>query len=115
MVILYGISNCDTVKKAKNWLTEHGVVFTFHDYKKQGIGVGKLELWCQKVGWQQLLNKNGLTYKKLHEDEKTAIVNQTTAINYMIKATSSIKRPIVAYDKGLLIGFLPNEYQSALM
>ncbi len=112
MVVVYGISNCDTVKKAKAWLVANNIDFTFHDYKKLGISSEKLSYWCEQVGWEQVLNRNGLTYKRLSEAEKHGICNQDSAMAYMLKATSSIKRPIIETSKGLLVGFLPDVYQN---
>ncbi|TAF45783.1 MAG: Spx/MgsR family RNA polymerase-binding regulatory protein [Sphingobacteriales bacterium] len=115
MVTLYGISNCDTVKKAKSWLMLHGIDFIFHDYKRMGITAKKLQDWCKKFGWDKVLNKNDMTYKKLQEGEKQVILNQASAITYMLKATSSIKRPIVETSNGLLLGFVPNDYENMFL
>ena len=115
MVTLYGISNCDTVKKARTWLAEHQIDYHFYDYKKQGIDAEKLAIWCQQWGWENVLNKKGLTYKKLDDAAKSQIENETTAINYMLKATSSIKRPILETANGLLLGFVVDEYEQAFL
>ena len=107
MVTLYGIPNCDTVKKARTWLAEHQIDYHFYDYKKQGIDAEKLAIWCRQWGWENVLNRKGLTYKKLE--------NEATAINYMLKATSSIKRPILETANGLLLGFVVDEYEQAFL
>ena len=115
MVTLYGIPNCDTVKKARNWLAENNIDCHFHDYKKQGINAEKLAIWCQHFGWGNVLNKKGLTYKKLDDATKSQIDNEANAINYMLKATSSIKRPILETDKDLLLGFVVEEYEKEFL
>ena len=115
MVTLYGIPNCDTVKKARTWLAEHHINYHFHDYKKMGINAEKLANWCQQLGWENVLNKKGLTYKKLDDTTKSQINNEATAIEFMLKATSSIKRPIVETDKGLLLGFVVEQYEHAFL
>lgn len=115
MVTLYGIPNCDTVKKARTWLAENQIDYHFHDYKKLGIGAEKLADWCRQWGWQQVLNKKGLTYKKLDDAAKSLINHQKPAIDYMLGATSSIKRPIIEYDKGILLGFVMAEYEEAFL
>ena len=99
MVTLYGIPNCDTVKKARTWLAEHQIDYHFYDYKKQGIDAEKLAIWCQQWGWENVLNRKGLTYKKLDDATKSIINNEAAAIDYMLKATSSIKWQ---YKKGTL-------------
>lgn len=115
MVTLYGIPNCDTVKKARTWLAEHQIDYHFYDYKKQGIDAEKLAIWCQQWGWENVLNRKGLTYKKLDDATKSIINNEAAAIDYMLKATSSIKRPIVETDKGLLLGFVLAEYEKSFL
>lgn len=115
MVTLYGIPNCDTVKKARTWLAENNIDYHFHDYKKQGINAEKLDIWCRQFGWENVLNKKGLTYKKLDDATKSQINNESSAIDYMLKATSSIKRPILETDKGLLLGYVVAEYEKELL
>ena len=115
MVTLYGIPNCDTVKKARTWLAEHQIDYHFYDYKKQGIDAEKLAIWCQQWGWENVLNRKGLTYKKLDDATKSIINNEAAAIDYMLKATSSIKRPILETANGLLLGFVVDEYEQAFL
>ena len=105
MIRLYGISNCSTVKKARNWLTQNNIDYGFTDYKKTAANQEKLQNWCNKFGWQKILNTNGLTYKKLDTQAKANINNQKDAINYMLNATSSIKRPIIETDCETILGF----------
>ena len=114
-MILYGIPNCNTVKRAKDWLKENGQIFEFHDFKKKGVAVEKLQQWCETFGWEKVLNRAGLTFKKLSKEEQAAINNQEKAIAYLLNATSAIKRPIVEVDgKAILLGFKEEEYQAAL-
>ncbi len=112
MTILYGIPNCDTVKKARIWLDAHGIAYTFHDYKKAGVDPAKLAVWCDAQGWETVLNRAGTTFKKLHEDDK-AELTQATAIVLMVAQPSMIKRPVVEYDGGLLVGFKPELFAAA--
>lgn len=110
---LYGIPNCDTVKKARTWLDGQGVPYAFHDYKKAGITQAKLKAWIKVLGWETVLNRAGTTFRKL-PDEAKADLNQTKAIALMAEQPSMIKRPIVEYDGGLLIGFKQPEWEAAL-
>ncbi len=110
MVTLYGIPNCNSVKKAENWLVQNGIEYNFYNYKKTGVSLTKLQAWCNQFGWQKILNKNGLTYKKLDTLTKTEITNQQTAINFMLTATSSIKRPILETQNQTILGFDAVEY-----
>ncbi len=110
---LYGIPNCDTVKKARTWLDAHGIAYAFHDYKKAGITAAKLKTWCKAFGWESVLNRAGTTYKKLPDDAKSDL-DQAKAIALMIEQPSMIKRPIVEHGGGLLIGFKQPEWEAAL-
>lgn len=107
MTILYGIPNCDTVKKARSWLDAHAVAYTFHDYKKAGVDPAKLAAWCDAQGWEAILNRAGTTFKKLAEDDK-ADLTQAKAIALMVAQPSMIKRPVVEHTGGLLVGFKPD-------
>jgi arsenate reductase len=109
MNTLYGIKNCDTMKKASSWLDEHGVDYQFHDYKVSGIKQATLLNWCQAVGWELLLNRAGTTFKKLPETDKTTL-SESKAIRLMLAQPSMIKRPVLVYGKKLLVGFKPDEY-----
>lgn len=109
---IYGIKNCDTMKKARAWLAEHGVAHTFHDYKKQGIDQARLEGWCREVGWETLLNKAGTTFRALPDADKSKL-DQRRAIALMIKQPSLIKRPVLEAGGRLLVGFKPEQYGAA--
>jgi arsenate reductase len=112
--IIYGIKNCDTMKKARAWLDKHGVGYAFRDYKSAGINRAKLERWAKNVGWEVLLNRAGTTFKKLPEKDKTG-VTETKAIALMLKQPSMIKRPVLELSGGkLLVGFKPEQYSEAL-
>lgn len=106
---LYGIPNCDTVKKASTWLAAHQVEITFHNYKTQGIDIKTLKNWCKKVGWQVVLNKNSTTWKSLDVQVQNSITNQVTAIALMKEHTSLIKRPIIEINDDILVGFNQQE------
>lgn len=109
---LYGIRNCDTMKKAWTWLDQHGVAYAFHDYKKQGVEAARLEGWAQRVGWEKLLNRAGTTFKKLPEADKQGL-DQAKAIALMVAQPSMIKRPVLEADGKLLVGFKPEDYTAA--
>lgn len=112
-VILFGIKNCDTMKKAFNWLSENGVDYEFTDYKKAGVAAAHLADWSQRAGWETLLNKRGLTWKKLTDAERTD-VNETKAIELMAQHPSLIKRPVLDTGRQLIIGFTPENYAEQL-
>src|SRR5690606_42065042 len=92
MMIVYGIKNCDAVKKTLNWLKANNKVFEFHDYKKEGITTEKLQSWCSQVGWENLLNRRGTTWRKLDEETRNTVTDETQAMNVMLTNTSIIKR-----------------------
>ena len=105
-MIVYGIKNCNTVKKALTWLDGHGVAYEFHDYKKKGISAEALQRWSRQVGWESLLNRKGLTWKQLPEAERAKVKTERDAIQLMMDKTSSIKRPIIEVEgKVLVLGF----------
>lgn len=110
MIKLYGIPNCDTIKKARSWLDEHGVEYEFHNYKKQGVPEKELKAWVKQLGWEVLLNKRGTTWRQLDEDTK-AKVNQASAIQIMLGNPSIIKRPVLDADGQLEVGFSEKNYQ----
>jgi len=112
MLKVYGIPNCDTVKKAITWLKEHNVAYEFHDYKKLGISEAKLEEWLTQVPYDKLVNRAGTTFKKLTDEEKAKITDNASAIALMLEKTSVIKRPIVESDKILAMGFKAEEYEA---
>lgn len=103
-VTVYGIPNCDTVKKARGWLDAAGIAYAFHDYKKLGADPARLRAWCDEAGWERVLNRNGTTFRKLPEADR-ADMDQARAIALMAAHPSCIKRPIVAHPGGLLVGF----------
>jgi Spx/MgsR family transcriptional regulator len=109
-ITIYGIKNCDTMKKARAFLDRKGVAYDFHDYKTKGIDKAKLEGWAKKAGWETLLNRAGLTFKKLPEKDKTN-VTEKKAIALMLAQPSMIKRPVLELPGGkVLVGFRPDDY-----
>jgi arsenate reductase len=109
-IILYGIKNCDTMKKARGWLDKHKVEYAFHDYKTAGIARDKLEGWAKKAGWETLLNRAGTTFKKLPDKDKDG-VTEKKAIALMLAQPSMIKRPVLELPGGkILVGFRPDDY-----
>ncbi|WP_455222033.1 ArsC family reductase [Kaarinaea lacus] len=113
MTTVYGIKNCDTMKKARRWLDEHNVAYEFHDYKKEGIDEKTLTTWCKKLGWETLLNRRGTTWRKLPDKIKDSI-NEKSAINLMLEQPSIIKRPVLKSGGSYLVGFDEQEYQKLL-
>lgn len=109
MITVYGISNCDTIKKARKWLSDNGKDYSFHDYKKQGVPEKELRSWVKQLGWETLLNKRGTTWRKL-DDAIKASVDEASAIQIMLDNPSIIKRPVVSSGKTLLVGFSAEEY-----
>ncbi|MES2362716.1 MAG: ArsC family reductase [Pseudomonadota bacterium] len=105
MITLYGIPNCDTVKKARAWLTEHGVAYTFHDFKKQGVPSEKLPAWGQAVGWDRLLNRQGTTWRKLDAAAQASAADAAGAQALMLANPSVIKRPVVEWAGATTVGF----------
>jgi arsenate reductase len=113
-ITIYGIKNCDTMKKARAWLDKHGVEYGFHDYKTAGIDRERLEVWSKKVGWETLLNRAGTTFRKLPDKDKTGI-DVKKAIALMLAQPSMIKRPVLDLGRGkLLVGFAPEAYREAV-
>ena len=109
-ITLYGIKNCDTMKKARAFLDNKGVAYGFHDYKASGIERSKLEGWAKKVGWESLLNRAGTTFRKLPEEDKQGLTERK-AMGLMLEQPSMIKRPVLELGGGkLLVGFKPEEY-----
>jgi len=111
-VTIYGIKNCDTMKKARGWLEEHGVAYDFHDYKAVGIDRGHLESWIDRAGWETVLNRAGTTFRKL-PDAAREDLDREKAIALMLDQPSMIKRPVLEADGKLLIGFKPDLYAGA--
>ncbi len=113
-ITIYGIKNCDTMKKARAWLDKHKVEYAFHDYKTAGIERGKLEGWAKKAGWETLLNRAGTTFKKLPDKDKNG-VTEKRSIALMLAQPSMIKRPVLELGGGkLLVGFKPEQYAEIL-
>lgn len=111
---VYGILNCNTVKKALDWLKLYNQDFEFHDYKKKGISEEKLHEWCHVVGWEKLVNKKGTTWRMLPRDQQQNIADEKAAIELMIKKPSVIKRPIIETGDKLIVGFDEEEYDTSL-
>jgi len=111
-VTIYGIKNCDTMKKARAWLDQHGVAYQFHDYKSAGIERGMLEGWAQSVGWEALLNRAGTTFRALPEKDKQSL-GEKKVIALMLAQPSMIKRPVLDVGGKLMVGFKPQEYEKA--
>jgi arsenate reductase (glutaredoxin) len=112
-VTLYGIKNCDTMKKARAWLDAEGVTYAFHDYKAEGIDRPRLEAWARAVGWETLLNRAGTTFRKLPDADK-ADLDERKALALMLDQPSMIKRPVLDLDGRLLVGFKPDYYAESM-
>ncbi|MGE0210836.1 MAG: ArsC family reductase [Parvibaculaceae bacterium] len=112
-VTIYGIRNCDTMKKARAWLDAHGVEYRFHDYKVDGIDKARLEGWARKAGWERLLNRAGTTFRKLPEADRQGL-DERKALALMLAQPSMIRRPVLETQEQLLVGFGPEEYARAL-
>lgn len=108
-MILYGIPNCDTVKKARAWLSSQGLAYQFHDYKKSGIDRATLQSWLDRVGWEVLLNRAGTTFRGLPDEAKQGL-NARKALALMLDSPSLIKRPVLVSGQTLLVGFSPEKY-----
>jgi arsenate reductase len=113
-ITIYGIKNCDTMKKARAWLDKAGVAYDFHDYKTAGIDRERLEKWEKKVGWETLLNRSGMTFRKLPEkDQKVAVAKKAIAL--LLAQPSMIKRPVLDLGRDkLVVGFKPETYKEAM-
>ena len=111
-VTLYGIPNCDTVKKARDWLDARGVAYVFHDYKKLGADPAKLAQWMAEAGWDVVLNRAGTTFRKLPETDR-ANLDAAKSVALMTANPSCIKRPVVEHPGGLLVGFKPDIWAAA--
>jgi arsenate reductase len=111
LITIYGIKNCDTMKKARAWLDKRGVAYAFHDYKTSGIDKVRLETWSKKVGWEILLNKAGTTFRKLPDKDKNGLTERK-AIALLLDQPSMIKRPVLDIGGKLLVGFRPEAYET---
>ena len=113
-ITIYGIKNCDTMKKARAWLDKRGVAYAFHDYKTAGIERERLDLWCKTVGWEVLLNRSGTTFRKLPDQDKNGL-DAKKAVALMLAQPSMIKRPVLDLGGGkLIVGFTPELYREKL-
>ncbi len=113
MHILYGISNCNTVKKAKDWLEANHIEYQFHDYRKQGLTADLLDSFEAALGWEKLLNKQSTSWRKLNDEQKSNVSKQT-ALQYMLETPTLIKRPVLDTGEKMIIGFKAENYQEEL-
>ena len=111
MTTIYGIKNCDTMKKARAWLDSHRIAYDFHDYKTEGIDKKRLEGWAKQVGWETLLNRAGTTFRKLSDAQKDGLTS-AKAIALMLEQPSMIKRPVLDLGGKLVVGFKPDIYKA---
>ena len=112
--IVYGIPNCDSVKKARTWLTEQGLAFEFHDFKKQGVPEAQLQNWLQACGWEVVLNRKGTTWRKLDATVQSRVQDNASAKALMLEHASVIKRPIVVKGKDVTVGVNPERWTNVL-
>lgn len=112
-IIMYGIKNCDTVKKARTWLEDRGMCYSFHDYKASGIDRARLSVWADELGWDKLLNRAGTTFRKLPDTQRENI-DRDKAIDLMLAQPSMIKRPLLDLGDRRVLGFKADEYQAVL-
>ena len=110
---VYGISNCDTVKRARGWLAEHGIDFVFHDFKRSGVPPARLDAWLAAAGWERLLNRKGTAWRKLDESVRDAVTDSASARTVMLEHSSVIKRPVVEWSgETITVGFDPGSWAS---
>ncbi|WP_293646448.1 ArsC family reductase [Thiolapillus sp.] len=110
MIEVYGIPNCDTMKKARKWLSDHGIDYLFHDYKKEGVDETRLREWADKVGWEILLNRRGMMWRKLTQEQRDNI-DEASALGLMLETSSIIKRPVLITEDGHIeVGFSEKNY-----
>lgn len=114
MLHVYGIKNCNTVKKALDWLNANNIEFTFHDYKKEPAQDSKLAEWQKLVSWESLVNKKGTTWKKLSTEQQAAVIDEKSAREALLSNNSMIKRPIIELNNDLILGFDEETYQQKL-
>jgi arsenate reductase (glutaredoxin) len=112
-VTIYGIKNCDTMKKARTWLDKKGVAYEFHDYKTAGIDRARLESWASQIGWETLLNRSGTTFRKLPEKDREGL-DERKAVALMQAQPAMIKRPVLDVEGKLIVGFKPDRYDEIL-
>ena len=111
MTIVYGIKNCDTVKKACNWLSSNNIDYQFHDFRKDGLTQSKVRQWTNQVDWEMLLNRRGTTWRKLSDKQKESI-NKSNAIKLMAELPTLIKRPVIEHKRKVLVGFSKDVFQT---
>ena len=109
-ITVYGIPNCDTVKKARAWLAEQGVDHAFHDFRKQGLDAARLDRWIAELGWEKLVNRKGTTWRKLDPGIQASVTDATSARGVMLENVSVIKRPVVEWGKKSTVGFDPAQW-----
>ncbi|RUX21016.1 ArsC family reductase [Mesorhizobium sp. M2A.F.Ca.ET.042.01.1.1] len=112
-ITMYGITTCDTIRKARVWLESHGVPYRFHDYRAEGIEAGKLDGWVGKVGWEKLLNKGSATFRELPEADKAGL-DEKKAKKLMLAKPTMIKRPVLEVGERVFVGFKPEVYEEAV-
>lgn len=111
-ITVYGIPNCDTVRRARAWLAEHAVAADFHDFKKHGVPAVRLDAWIAALGWEALLNRKGTTWRKLDEATRAAVIDAASARALMLAQASVIKRPVLEWaDGAITVGFVPEDWQ----
>jgi len=113
-ITIYGIKNCDTMKKTFSWFEENNITYDFHDYKKLGIDEKSLKTWISKLGLATVINTKGTTYKQLTEEEKLACNAENTAVTLLLQKTSMIKRPLIVMDKNIWVGFEPTIWEQKI-
>lgn len=114
-ITLYGIPNCDTVKKARAYLAEQNIIYVFHDFKKQGVPAALMDIGLAQVGWERLLNRKGTTWRKLNSDAQAAVIDASSAKALMVREPSTIKRPVVQWTPtSVTVGFNPDEWASMM-
>ena len=113
-ITVYGIPNCDSVKKARVWLTDHGVDYVFHDFKKQGVPPEAVDVWLQHVNWDVLVNRKGTTWRKLDLTLQASVVDKASARALMLKHASVVKRPVVVKGQTVIVGVNPEAWESVV-
>ena len=111
---VYGIPNCDSVKKARVWLTDHGVNHVFHDFKKQGVPPEAVDFWLKHVSWEVLVNRKGTTWRKLDASQQACVVDNNSARALMLEHASVIKRPVLVKDQAVVVGVNPEAWESVV-
>jgi len=110
MIVLYGIKNCDTVKKARRWLDEHGVAYRFHDFRADGVDEKQLARWIEQAGWETVLNRRGTSWRALSESQRACVIDGASAAAAMLAQPALIKRPVLESGRALRVGFAESDY-----